>query len=421
MNRRNFLQVASATGLVIPYWGLVPIANAQSAGYQGKILINVHASGGLDASSWADPRETDPRMNNYAAAGTPAGVAGNIRYAPMGNNASFFPRFFNQMLVINGVHSETNGHGDGTRAHATGRLDMGYPNISELFASVHGKALPMSWMNSGGFAVSAGLVAPTPIPNANNWRALITPNAASATQDFMKEADILKTQTARAERVRAELAAGASVPRSQLVAQQLGGAGDSRALLARVAQFTPATFDTLAQAHVGLIAAQAGICSTIQLASGGFDGHSNLANGYANALPRLTDMVSYIWDKAATLGLADRILVRIYSEFGRTPLNSGNGKDHWAVGTQILMEAAPAWGNRVFGASGPKHEQQKIDPATGAVDPVNGIVMRPRHIHAALRQYLGIQTTDPRFNLKVPAAETFDFFNPNARTGYPNL
>jgi hypothetical protein len=115
MNRRKFLEVASATGLVIPYWGLVPIANAQSAGYTGKILINVHAGGGLDASSWADPRERDPAMIVAAAAGTPAGVAGNIRYAPMGNNAAFFGRYFNQMLVINGVHSETNGHDDGTR------------------------------------------------------------------------------------------------------------------------------------------------------------------------------------------------------------------------------------------------------------------------------------------------------------------
>jgi len=360
-------------------------------------------------------------MNNYAAAGTPAGVAGNIRFAPMGNNAAFFARYFNQMLVINGVHSETNGHDDGTRAHATGRLDMGYPNISELFASVHGKGLPMPWMNSGGFSVSAGLVAPTPIPNANNWRALISPNSASATQDFIKEADILKTQAARAARVQAQMAAGASVPRSQLVAQQLGGASDSRALLARVAQFTPATFDTIAQAHVGLIAAQAGICSTIQLSSGGFDGHSQLANSYAQALPRLTDMVDYVMQKSAALGLSDRILLRIYSEFGRTPINSGNGKDHWAVGTQILMEAAPAWGNRVFGASGPKHEQLKINPATGAVDPVNGIVMRPRHIHEQLRRYLGIQTNDPKFALKVPAAEMFDFFNPALSTGYPNL
>ena len=42
------------------------------------------------------------------------------------------------------------------------------------------------------------------------------------------------------------------------------------------------------------------------------------------------------------------------------------------------------------------------------------------HVHDALRQYLGIQTTDPRFNLKVPANERIDFFNPSVSTGYPN-
>ena len=189
----------------------------------------------------------------------------------------------------------------------------------------------------------------------------------------------------------------------------------------RIAGFIPATFDRFSQAHVALIAAQAGITSTVELASGGFDGHDQLANSYANALPRLTDLVDYIWQKSEALGMSSRVFVRIYSEFGRTPLNAGNGKDHWAVGSQVLMEASPSWGNRVFGASGPRHEQLKISTTTGAVDAVNGAVIRPRHIHAAMRKYLGINTSDPRFDLKVPAAENFDFFNPSAKTGYPNL
>jgi hypothetical protein len=105
------------------------------------------------------------------------------------------------------------------------------------------------------------------------------------------------------------------------------------------------------------------------------------------------------------MGIANRIFIRIYSEFGRTPLNSGNGKDHHSVGTQILMEATPpAWGNRVFGASGPRHQQVKVDPATGAVDPVNGKVMAPRHVHAAMRKYLGIQTSDPKLSRRARCA-----------------
>lgn len=419
MNRRDFLK-SGAAGLTIPWWGLIPEAHAQAGLYGGRVLINIHADGGLDQSSWTDPRETDRTLNNYAGV-TPANVSGNIRSAPMGNNKAFFDRYFMQTLVINGVNSETNSHEDGARAHATGRLEMGYPNMSELFASVYGKGLPMPWLNAGGFRTSAGLVAATPMPSVDALRALVTPNAQSANADFMKQADLDKTLAARAERMKALQARSDTLPRMRTVSQEFAASSDSRALMQRVAQFLPTTLDAFPAAHVGLVAVQAGITSTIQLSTGGFDTHSNHDAGMANALPRLTDLVDYIWQKSAALGISNRILVRIYSEFGRTPLNSGNGKDHWSVGSQVIMEAAPAWGNRVFGASGPRHQALRINTATGAVDPTNGVLIRPRHIHAALRSYLGINTTDPRFDLKVPANEMFAFFDPNARTGYPTL
>lgn len=422
VNRRDFFKFASATGLVIPSWALIPIAHAQSSIYAGRVLINIHASGGIDQSSWTDPRATDATINNYAAAGTPVVQQGNIRMAPMGNNAAFLAAHYTRMLVINGVHSETNGHEDGTRSQATGKVGMGYPNVAELFANVYGKGLPFPWLNSGGFSESVGLAAPTPMPNATALNALATPNFASSTNDFMKQADLDKALAARGERVRAMLARGDAVPRANVVGNQFVASDESRALLKRVAAFIPATFDAgFPQAHAGLIAAQAGIASTIQLSTGGFDGHNQLATSYATALPRLTDLIDYVWQKSAALGIADRIMVRVYSEFGRTVLNSGNGKDHWAAGgTVLLMEANPAWGNRVVGATGPRHQSVMIDPATGAVVASGGVVIKPAHVHDALRRYLGIETTDPRFNLKVPTTERIDFFNPTIRTGYPN-
>jgi hypothetical protein len=75
----------------------------------------------------------------------------------------------------------------------------------------------------------------------------------------------------------------------------------------------------------------------------------------------------------------------------------------------------------VFGASGPRHQALRINTATGAVDPVNGKVIAPRHLHQAVRDYLGFNTTDSRFQLKIPADEKFDFFNPANHTGYPNM
>lgn len=418
MQRREFLRIAASAGVVIPSWALIPEAQAQT--YTGRLLINIHADGGLDQSSWTDPRESDRTINNYAAAGTAAGVAGNIRFAPMANNAAFFGAHFRNMLVINGVHSETNDHGAGARAHATGRLDMGYPNIAELHAATHGKSLPLAWLNGGGFRTSAGLMPATPVPDANGFRALSQPNAASATNDFMKQADLSRAQVARAERMRALMAKGDLLPRSKTSVQEFIDAADSRALLARVAAVTPATFDQFTQAHIALIAGLAGLTTTVQLATGGFDTHSNHDNGMANALPRLTNLVDYIFQKSAELGIANRILLRVYSEFGRTPLNTGNGKDHHEVGSQILMEANAPWGNRVFGLSGPRHQAVKISPTTGKEDAA-GFVIRPRHVHAALRRYLNIETTDPRFDLKVPANEMFDFFNPNVNTGYVTM
>jgi hypothetical protein len=421
MKRRDFLQLASASGLMIPYWGLIPVANAQVAPYSGKFMVNVHASGGIDCSSWADPRESDATMNNYAAAGTPAGIAGNIRYAPMADNARFFQAHFRQMRVLNGVNSETNSHDDGTRAHAVGRLDMGYPNISELFANTHGKALPFSWLNQGSFAISQGLVPPTAMPNAATLLAQVQPFRASATNDLMKRGDLDKIFAARAQRLAGMKAAGNLVPGTQRVNDQFLMANDSRAMLDRVAQFIPATVDPNFQAaHVGLICAQAGIASTMQLSLGGFDGHSNLAASYATSLLRLTNTVSFLWDKAAELGIANRMFVRIFSEFSRTPLNNQNGKDHWGPGgCQIIMEANPPWGNSVMGASGPRHQSVRINPTTGVIDPVNGVVMRPRHIHQAIRKYLGITNNDPKFDLRVPANEEFNIFGTGINTGYP--
>jgi hypothetical protein len=420
IDRRDFLKFA---GAVIPSWGLIPIASAQTSLYTGPIYIGVHASGGIDASSWFDPRETDPTMNNYAAAGTPAVVAGKIRAAPMGNNATFVQRYFQQMLVLNGVNSETNSHDDGTRAHATGMLAMNYPNLSELFAYTHGKSLPMPWLNGGGMSTSVGLSPAVPMPDGNNFRTLLSPNSASATNDFMKAGDIEKVLAARGERLKAQQTAGTLIPRAAGVNAQFDGATNSRALLRRVSEFLPATFDNAA--HVGLVAAQSGITASLQFSSGGFDGHGQLAQSYNGAngsLTRLTDLLDYILTRSGQLGIADRVVIRVYSEFGRTPLNNGNGKDHWPPGCQVIIPGTPKpWCNRVVGATGPRHQQLRIDPKTGAVDPVNGKVMAPRHVHHAMRKYLGITSVDPKYALPVPAAEEFDIFNPGMNTDYPYL
>jgi uncharacterized protein (DUF1501 family) len=422
VNRRDFFKLMGATGVTIPAWSWIPVASAQSVQYTGKVLINIHADGGIDQSSWIDPR-MDPMLNNYAMAGSglSIGQAGNIRFAPLANNATFFDAYSRMILAINGVNSETNDHGAGQQAHATGRLDMGYPTTNELFAFKWGAGMPMPWLNRGGFNRSVGLVPPTATPNAQGLRQLLTPNV-QGTNVAMKQADVNKINAARAERMKALQARGDQLPMVGSTINQYLQANDSRAMLERVAATLPTQFNAqFPDAHIALIAAQSGITSSVQLQTGGFDTHSQHENNVRGSLTRLWNMVDFIWQTAAQLNITDRLVLRVYSEFGRTALNNDNGKDHWSVGSQLIMANNVPWTNRVVGYSGPRHERMRINPKTGAPDATNGMTITPRHIHDAMRRFLDIETADPRFNLNVPAAERIDLFSPNMVTNYPSM
>lgn len=429
LDRRELLKRAAASGLLIPAWSLIP--NAHAAPYTGKVLIDIFASGGLDQSFWTDPRH-NPSINSWANNKT-ADAIGNLRTAPVANNKAFFESHYQRMLVINGVNTESNAHPDAARCVAVGGLNLGIAHLDELYAKQYGQGLPMGWMsgivgfnnNPDAFSKSMGLMPATVIPSGDLFRSMLRPNAASNTQDNMKPADLAKVQEARNARLQAMQSNGQAVPRLSTINSQFLTAAEARGMLSNVMSFVPATFDNnFMAAHVGLIAAQAGITSAVQLTVGKFDSHVGHDSRYANELPRLTSLINYIWDKAATLGIANRLFMRIYSEFGRTPYNASGGKDHLGnVGSMVLMEANPSWGNRVLGASGPRHEALYINRLTGAVaakGSTHAISITPRHIHQSLRNYLGISTSDPRFDLKVPTNETIDLFNPNIKTGYPN-
>ena len=66
------------------------------------------------------------------------------------------------------------------------------------------------------------------------------------------------------------------------------------------------------------------------------------------------------------------------------------------------------------------HASRAINAKTGAPDP-NGVMLTPAHYHDALRDYLGVQTTNPTLGLGVPASEKLSLFSKTMSTGYPDL
>ncbi|EGW52910.1 DUF1501 domain-containing protein [Candidatus Endoriftia persephonae] len=422
MKRREFLRLAGVAGMaaVLPGWTRPGMA----AAYNGPILITLHAGGGWDQSSFCDPRE-DSAVNRWAAS-APAGRAGNLRYAPFAENAEFFQRHHQRMLVINGIDLQSNGHGAAERNRSTGQLMTGYPSLNELLAGVHGQGMPMPFVRASGFSETAGVMPFTGLPDESLLRTMADPNWRDANRTFHKPSDIAIVRRFQLERLQAQRQRPDNLPRWQGKLDELYSARSGSGGLARLADVMPASLDTtdlkgdrsslVRDMHLFLVMAAAGMSVTGVFSSGGFDTHGNHDNNQAAALLRLTRGLDYLWSKAEQIGLANRLLVHVTSDVGRTPsYNSNNGKDHWSAGSELLMRQGVGWTDRIVGAGGPRHEKLAIDPRTLQIDSA-GMLLQPRHIQSELRKLLGIDQHPlaRRFPLR---AEPVGLFDPNRSTG----
>ena len=127
--------------------------------------------------------------------------------------------------------------------------------------------------------------------------------------------------------------------------------------------------------------------------------------------------VVYLWDYAEQQGIADRLTLIIGSDFGRSPwYNSDNGKDHWPIGSYVVMEKNAAWGSRVVGKTDGVHNALKINPTTLQRDDASGTLIYPKHVHKALRRHLGLEDTASAAGFPFSNVEDFDFFNPEKTT-----
>jgi uncharacterized protein (DUF1501 family) len=77
-------------------------------------------------------------------------------------------------------------------------------------------------------------------------------------------------------------------------------------------------------------------CVTID-ADGGYDTHSGQADSLAGDIKGTCDAVLTFQRDVEARGLADRVLVLLWSEFGRRPEENGSGTDHGAAGTAFVI------------------------------------------------------------------------------------
>jgi hypothetical protein len=155
-------------------------------------------------------------------------------------------------------------------------------------------------------------------------------------------------------------------------------AGQS-ALLARRLVERGVTFVTLIDPGVGL-------------SSSGWDFHKTLEAHTNTASPPMDLAVTTLINDLHERGLAKRVLVVVWGEFGRTPkINANGGRDHWANVQSVLLAGGSYRHGQVIGSSNSKGEVPQERP------------LWPYDVVATMYHHLGI---DPRFTPIAGATRT---------------
>ena len=430
MRRRTLLKGLLAASVAAPGFRL-PLVNA--ADYRGKLFVFVQADGGWDPTSFCDPKTNTPGepIINHWAQHDDIRQAGNIPYAPSAHNAAFFEKYHQRMLVINGVDAQTNSHTVGIVHNWSGRNSEGYPTLSALLAAHYAPALPVPYLSFGGFSVTAGVTRFTRINEARLLKAIAHPatDVWDPSQRIISDQDWASLEAAQAATAERRAATPHLLPdeRRYLAFYQSAFTTEGLAAYADAippedqlepredtpGNFTRSLGSTLRrQAQLTVLAFKTGVAVSADLWLGGFDTHANNDPEQNWLLANLTDTVDYLWDYAEAHGVADRLVVVLGSDFGRTNLyNAADGKDHWSYGSYIIMEKNQRWTGRVVGETDELHFPYRIDPSTLLRrDDAGGTLIYPKHVHKALRRYLGIENSPGALGFPFNNTEDFAFF-----------
>ena len=424
MKRRAMLETLLAAGAAASGFRL-PLVHA--ADYRGKLSVFVQADGGWDPTSFCDPKANTPGepVINHWAERDEVRQAGNISYAPFARNKRFFTKYHRRMLVINGVDAQTNSHTTGIMHNWSGRNSEGYPTTTALLAAHYAPELPVPYLSFGGFSVTSGLTRFTRVDDAGLLRTIANPTAGM--EELFSGAGWAALESTRAATAERLATAPALLPddalhrafyRSAFSAEGLKAYADAVPPEGRLEQEERYDgrdrdfYSTLRrQAQLTVLAFKTGVAVSADLWLGGFDTHANHDPDHEWLLANLTDSVDYLWEYAEAHGVADRLVVVLGSDFGRTNFyNAQSGKDHWPIGSYVVMEKGQPWTGRAVGETDGLHFAQRINPRTLRRDDRNGTIIYPKHVHKALRRYLGIANTPGAQRFPFNNTEDFAFF-----------
>ena len=421
MNRRSVLKGLLAVAAAAPGFRL-PLVHA--ADYFGKLFVFVQADGGWDPTSFCDPKANTPGepVINHWAVRDEVRQAGNLTYAPFAGNQAFFEKYHRMMLVINGVDAQTNAHSVGIVHNWSGRNSEGFPTLGALCAAHYAPTLPIPYVSFGGFSNTSGLTRFTRLDNPQLLHEIAYPRAN--VEFYFSDEDWEAIAAHRAATVARLSAAPGLLPGDEMhlgfydssfAAEGLKAYADAippEDELEQPEEGTDNDSTLRRQAQLTVLAFKTGVAVSADLYLGGFDTHTNHDPLHEWLLGNLTSSIDYLWDYAEEHGVANRMVLVLGSDFGRTNFyNSVDGKDHWPIGSYVIMEKNRSWTGRAVGETDGLHFAYKMNPTTLRRDDTYGTIIYPKHVHKALRRYLGVQYSTGARRFPFNNTEDFLFFS----------
>jgi hypothetical protein len=120
----------------------------------------------------------------------------------------------------------------------------------------------------------------------------------------------------------------------------------------------------------------------VTVSEGNWDHHGQLAQNFRTMVPPLDRALATLVEDLYDRGLADKVLLVVWGEFGRTPrMNGGGGRDHWPGAMSALVAGGGLRMGQVIGATTRKGESPSERP------------LRPEDLLQTVYHVLGIEPT----------------------------
>lgn len=427
LSRRSFMARSLGLGLAV-YGGKLSIAEIERAeaasGPAGAVVIQVYLEGGIDSLSVLAPTEDAtyhklrPTLGIKPGTGTPFSEDPRLSWHPSAAGlAQLHAEGKVSVMPAVGYTHPDQSHFVSRHFYEVGALD---PNLrlgwmGRYLDRVGDQANPLQGLSLDGSLAPALATAKMPVASIDSpgsfdfwardvWgeiEEMLLPQAGaigkahlgrdaalrqagSATRQTIKLRDQLLPFAPRSDDEGNRVQAFVSPVEAQYPAPAEGGGSD---------------FSNKLKGLAAMLAAGLPLRCVSVTAPGGYDTHSDQVEALTDDLKLTCDTLLAFQHDLEARGLADRVIINVWSEFGRRAEENGNGTDHGAaglglvIGTRVSGRMVGEWpgvdrldedGNLIatsdFRAVYAALLEQWLQTDAGAVLPGIGAAARPRLI-----------------------------------------